>query len=491
MSEPSRFPHWHPSAALLAALLLLQAPLWLNPGYFAHDELQWAARADTATLGALPFVSFTDVAWFQYRPLTFNLWLLLSHALFETPRLFHAVFVLLGSLNAVLLANALRHAGCRAPVAFCTALVFGLSPFAVWVQGWVGCLGDLLWVGFGLGIVAVLQHLDALPPAGRGEGWNEGASTAGANVSSNPGEKLRSPRPFPPPVGERAYSWLIAAIAAAFATALALLSKEAALSIPALLGLGAVFLHLRRTWLAATLASGIVAIVYLGLRLDTLTTQGDASAYALHAAALPSRWLEYMVFPWALGTEEIHVLRMAAWSKWLTLAIAPLALVTCLWRAWSGLGLAWLAGGMLALAPVLALPASFNQYGYGFAALGCGVAGLAWTRLGPPGRSTLALLAALAVAHGFQIQMRMLEVGRLQAVFSPSLAELAQTQPKGLITLWPECTSHYPVYVRLIQDVPAWRGVPLGARVGMAESAEQATHLIAADGRVQPRGAAP
>ena len=30
---------------LFAAAVLLQLPLALNPGYFSHDELQWAAFA--------------------------------------------------------------------------------------------------------------------------------------------------------------------------------------------------------------------------------------------------------------------------------------------------------------------------------------------------------------------------------------------------------------------------------------------------------------
>ena len=437
----------------MAALLLLQAPLWLNPGYFAHDELQWAARADTSTPGQLPWASFFDVAWFQFRPLTFNLWLLLSHFLFESPRLFHAVCVLAGSFNALLLADVLRRAGCRAQVASGAALVFALGPFAAWVHGWVGCLGDLLWVGFGLGTVAVLQRQAASP--------------------------------------ERSASVIFAALAAVLTTLLALLSKEAALAIPALLALGTLLLRFPRHWLAATLASGIVAMLYLALRLDTLIAPGEAASYRLHPAALPARWFEYMVYPWALGTEEIHVLRMASWSKWLLLAFAPLALIACLWRASWRLALAWLLGATLVLAPVLALPVSFNQYGYGFAALGCGMAALAWQRLGRTGRGTLVVLALVAVAHGFQIQGQMLETGRLQAVFSPSLAEQAQAQRHGVIALWPERASQFPIYARLVHDVPAWRGIPLGARVGMAANAEQATHLIAPDGHVQPRGATP
>lgn len=433
----------------MAVLLLLQAPLWLNPGYFAHDELQWAARADVPTLGALPWAPFFDVTWFQFRPLTFNLWLLLSHLLFETPRLFHVACVLAGSLNALLLAKVLRRAGCRAEVAFCAALVFALGPFAAWVHGWVGCLGDLLWVGFGLGCVAMLQG----PDASR----------------------------------DRVFS----AIAAALATLLALLSKEAALAIPAMLALGTLLLRFPRNWLIATFASGIVATIYLALRLDTLIAPGEAASYTLHPAALPARWLEYMMFPWALGTEEIHVLHMASWSTWLLLAIAPLALIACLWRACPRLMLAWLVGGALVLAPVLALPVSFNQYGYGFAALGCGVTALAWQRLGRTGRSTLAALALVIVAHGFQIQMHMLETGRLQAAFSPSLAAQVQARSQGVIALWPERVSQHPIYARLTHDVPAWHGIPLGARVGMSATAEEATHLISSDGHVQPRGTTP
>ncbi len=437
----------------MAALLLLQAPLWLNPGYFAHDELQWAARADTSTPGQLPWASFFDVAWFQFRPLTFNLWLLLSHFLFESPRLFHAVCVLAGSFNALLLADVLRRAGCRAQAASGAALVFALGPFAAWVHGWVGCLGDLRRDSLPLGTVAVLQRQAVSP--------------------------------------EHSASVMFAALAAALATLLALLSKEAALAIPALLALGTLLLRFPRPWLAATLASGIVAILYLALRLDTLIAPGEAASYRLHPAALPARWFEYMVYPWALGTEEIHVLRMASWSKWLLLAFAPLALIACLWRASWRLALAWLLGATLVLAPVLALPVSFNQYGYGFAALGCGMAALAWQRLGRTGRGTLVVLALVAVAHGFQIQGQMLETGRLQAVFSPSLAEQAQAQRHGVIALWPERASQFPIYARLVHDVPAWRGIPLGARVGMAANAGQATHLIAPDGHVQPRGATP
>lgn len=464
LSEPARFPRWQQSLALFGALVLLQMPLWINPGYFSHDELQWGARAATASVGALPWLSFSAWDVFQFRPLTFNLWLLLSHVLFDSPRLFHAVFVLLGSFNAVVLAGILRRAGCGATVADGAALVFGLSPFSVWVHGWVGCLGDLLWVGFALALVAVLQRLtgsgdpacDALPPRDR-----NGRLAA-----------------------------IVAASAAALATALALLSKEAALSMPALLALGTLLLRMPRHWLAATLASSLIALVYLALRLDVLTTPGDVANYTLHATALPVRWLEYMSYPWALDVREVHVLQRADAAKWLLWAIAPLLLAVCLWRASPRLWLAWLLGGVLALGPVLALPVSANQYGYGFSALCCGIVALAWQRWRYE-RGVVLLLALVAVAHGFQIQRHMLEIGRLQATFSPSLAEQARRQPRGPILLWPEHASHLSLYGRLTHEVATWHGVRLGTRVAMAETPAQATHMIAPDGQVQARKEAP
>ena len=93
---------------VFAAALLLQLPLALNPGYFSHDELQWAAFAEAGTR-----VSWLDIAIFQYRPLTFNLWMALSRVLFDAPMLFHSVLVAWGSLHAALLCK--PGTGCSPP----------------------------------------------------------------------------------------------------------------------------------------------------------------------------------------------------------------------------------------------------------------------------------------------------------------------------------------------------------------------------------------
>ncbi|MEP7098560.1 MAG: hypothetical protein ABI748_12920, partial [Dokdonella sp.] len=84
---------------VFACLVVLQLPLVCNPGYFSHDELEWWARASVAGWAQLPWVSWTAVADFQYRPLTFNLWLLLAHGFAAKPYLMHLIVVSLGCVN--------------------------------------------------------------------------------------------------------------------------------------------------------------------------------------------------------------------------------------------------------------------------------------------------------------------------------------------------------------------------------------------------------
>src|SRR5690606_29049911 len=84
--------------AVVAAGILGQGLLALNPGYFSHDELQWAAFGH-GELASLGWVDPRDLSQLQYRPLTFNLWLLLGNALFAHPQAFHALWVALGTAN--------------------------------------------------------------------------------------------------------------------------------------------------------------------------------------------------------------------------------------------------------------------------------------------------------------------------------------------------------------------------------------------------------
>src|SRR5688572_33390367 len=77
----------------LLAFAFAHALLRGNPGYFSHDELQWAARAAAPDPADSAATDWLAVDTFQYRPLTFRLWLLLSTLAFDTPWAMHALWL--------------------------------------------------------------------------------------------------------------------------------------------------------------------------------------------------------------------------------------------------------------------------------------------------------------------------------------------------------------------------------------------------------------
>lgn len=437
--DPTPRPAAGPVARItLVALvaLLLQAMLVANPGYFSHDELQWAAAAERGTR-----VDWLDVGAFQYRPLTFTLWLALSRALFETPQLFHLALALLGAANAALLASVLGRAGAPPRVAMLAPLAFVLSPYAMYVHGWVGTLGDLLWVG--LGLVAARAALGR-PPA-------------------------------------------VAAAVAALCTALALLAKEAALSLPAL----AVLMWMldparRRTWAAMAAGAALPALAYLALRWPVLAAAPADGAYAWTPLNLPVRWVEYQLYTANVPVFEVHsTLRRGLDARIAITAALWLGVVAGLARTGWRLPVAFVLGGAAALGPVLVLGQSATQYGYGFAAWSAGVLGLAWPRLPRSARVAVGVFALLAALHALGVARQMHRVGQVQARFSPALAEAVRRAPAP-VSLAPMPEADAWIFQRLTHEVPAYRGVPLEGRVRLLPAGSPADYRILPDGRLAP-----
>ena len=424
---------WLP--VLMLAALLLQAPLVLNPGYFSHDELQWAVRA---TDGGAP--DWRGIDALQYRPLTFALWRLLSRALFETPRLFHLAVCALGALNAAMLAAVLRRAGASTARATLGALAFVASPAAMYTHGWVGTLGDIAWVACAL-----------------------------------------------------AAAWLVLAGArgmlagVALLTAAALLAKESALSMPALAVVAAlVDVQRRPRWRSAALVSGLVALGYLTMRHRGLAATPASGAYTWHVANIPGAWLQYHAWPLLPRVFEVH----NAWAASSRLAAAlavggVIALGVVLVRASRRGAVAFVAGGAAALGPVLVLDQPATQYGYALAAWGAGISALAWPRLDRAGRAIAGAAAAASVLHGANVARLMWHVGALQAAFSPALADALSRTP-GVLRLVPERAEEAWVYTRLTHEIPAYRGVAIGNRVQIVAAGATADLRIAADGRLRP-----
>lgn len=424
--------------AVFALVVLAQWPLVSNPGYFSHDELQWAARAGEA--GPIPWQSWTAVDTFQYRPLTFNLWLWLSRQLFAQPPLLHAVLVGWGAANATLLMAVARRFGVARWPAACAALVFALGPFGAYVHGWVGTIADLAWVS-----CALLA------------GWLLARARSGAQ----------------------------AAVIAAITTATALLAKEAALAIPALLALAWWFGGRQRTWLVATLASAGVAAVYLALRSDALLhAPREGAQYSLALANIPRRWLEYQLYPaMPQKLETFSTLRDGLGGSAIASAVLWVLLVLALWRSNRRLAALFVLGGAAALAPVVPLASSWTQYGYGFAAVTAAVTAAAWPLAPRWGRAVIAAAAVLCVWHGFGVMRQMRHAGEVQAVFSPALADALQHH-EGTLRLSPANPADAWIYMRLSHAIPE-EGAQLD-RVRVVAPGTAADFLVAADGRLVP-----
>ena len=421
---------------VFALACLLQLPLVLNPGYYSHDELQWAVYAADRVQ-----VPWLDVSAFQYRPLTFNLWMLLSRALFDTPMLFHAVLVVAGALNAALLFAVGRGFAVPARPAMAGALVFVLSPYAVYTHGWVGCIADVLWVGCALLLSLCVQ---------------------------------RTKRP------------LVAAFSAALFTGLALLAKEAAFAIPPLLALASWFDGRKPKWLFAMLASGAVAALYLGLRIDVLlNAPREGSQYVLSAWHVPLRWLEYQLFPPIVPLQEA-ITTLQRPLPALIAGVVWLGLLGALWQAGRRHVALFLLGGIAALLPVLPLASAWNHYAYGFAAIAAMTVAAAWTRASGKGRIAIGVFALLTVLHGGAVMWRMQQVGRIQSVFSPALADAVRTRTDARPAVLQLAPGIKPWIVqRLTHDIPRYDGVEIGNRVRLAGDGDAADYIVQSDGQLQ------
>lgn len=436
---------------LLLLLLLLQLPLIANPGYFSHDELEWLARADAPSWTALPWVSWLDFSPLQYRPLTFNVWLVLARTCASTPELMHFVFVCLGTANAWLLARVLVAARISERVAYLAAIAFSLTPYVVYVHGWTGTLADLLTLTFGLLAARTLQ--DAMSTAS--------TKTAAAHAAAS--------------------TLFIAA---------ALLCKESAIVLPALMPLVAFReISSRRLLVTIAPAAAIVAF-YLALRLPILADSSHVdSAYAWSLRYVPARLTEYLLFPFMPPLFEIApllnkgVARIAAAGSCVALLLGALASIGWRWP------LAWLIAFGVALAPVLVLAISYNHYAYLASAIAIGVCAAAWPTLRQVPRIALGFLAAIAMLHGIIVMSRIHSVGLIQRNLyddltadltrSPAALHIAAADPRDAWLLG-----------RLLLGVDTFRGVPFGERIRFGDEvpARPGERLLwmNKDGHLQP-----
>ncbi|HEY5972055.1 MAG TPA: hypothetical protein VIT22_08790 [Pseudoxanthomonas sp.] len=433
---------------LLVVLGLLgQCLILANSGYFSHDELQWAAFADTQDLASLPWVDPLDLSSFQYRPLTFNLWLVIGHYLFAHPHAYHALWVILGIGNGLLLYAVLRKQDLPPKYAFAAALVFLLNPYSAYVHGWVATLADLLWLGAMLGIALI--------------------SSSGGKAGLRR-QTLRFMLVF-------------------CLTLLALMGKEAAIVIPAVCGLCWVLSRDKRHWLITTLASALPVCGYLLLRMNTLADIPQGSSYAWQLANIPQRWLEYHLFAFLPSVFEPLNTMAASPVRLAIAALLCLVIYLAAFKAHWRLGIAMLVGSLVILGPVLVLGNAAGQYGYGFGALVAAVGATTAMRLRSAHRWQIALFAAaLALLwHGLNVQRLMRHVGMLESRFSPQLAALVSRPAASALRLRADGSYDW-AYQRLSHEIPSYRGVPHRRKAEILGPGQAAEYAIEADGSIRP-----
>jgi predicted secreted protein len=279
------------------------------------------------------------------------------------------------------------------------------------------------------------------------------------------------------------------AIAALALTVAGLCAKEAAITIPPLLAVAWWFDRARRpAWFAAMLGAGTACALYLGLRHEALLqAPREGAQYALSLAHPPLRWIEYQLFAQIPTVPETFSTLARGVDVRIALAAGLwLALCAALWKARAWLLGLFLIGGAMALFAVLPLGSSWNHYGYAYGALAAMVVAAAWPTAPRWGRGVIATMALLSLAHGAVLMLMFQHVGRVQATFSPALAEAvagAATHPVRL-RIAPEARAW--IFQRLTHDIPRYRGVPIGARVVLVPAEAPADYTVEADGWLVP-----
>lgn len=425
---------------ILVGALVLQLPLILNPGYFAADEMQWWARADVNHMADLPWLPWHDLGVLQYRPLTFNLWLLLAWLFAGAPFAMHGVFAGIGAINASLFGTALHALGASRRIAIVAACVFVLTPYATYTHGWTATLADLLVV-----LCALLGVLVML-----------GASD------------------------ERKCARRLAPVVGAALVAMALTAKESAVVLPALFAAAA------WTWRRAgppaaavfVAAACIPVVVYLYWRWPALARAGDTdAAYGWSASNVPRRLSEYLLYPYLPPLFEIGPTLEKSTARLGAAVVLLGSFLLSLASASRRLPLLWLALQVALLAPVLVLGIAYNHYAYLATLAAIGIPALAWPRLPAPSRGLVCIAALVVCLHGAQVMQKLRSVGVAERRFHEELVVVLRAAADAAVRVEAADPVDAWMLERFLDHVPGYRGTSF-ERVERVGSGSAPTHRM-------------
>jgi hypothetical protein len=422
-TSPLTCPNENRKAWVLLVLLALVSSLVLvaNPGYFSHDE--WEKYDYVVQHGWLQYfidvVGLPQVADFGHpvRPVSFFVQGLVAPLLNSFPVAVHLVDVLMHALVAILLLEVTARISRNRQLAWVASLLFLISPLAAYSVGWPAALMDRLYVLFGL-VALLAAHSFVTRASGAG-----------------------------------------ALIVVFLASALAMLSKETAVVLPASLTAFVIFSvapwRERRLWTALVVWCVPVAL-FMAYRLPALLNSLSgtvASPYATSLANIPEGVFVYALTPFLPTLLEANAWKgQPGYMLWIA-GLMHLSLVSVLWRAFSiRVALVYLAGYFLFLLPVLPLAMRASQYLYASATVVAialaALFTLRWQWFGIAIRLVVISALAALTLHTLVLQAFMYKTGECMSSAKASIESvyLSDGRPSDIaITIAPGA----PAYVLL------------------------------------------
>jgi hypothetical protein len=364
---------------LLVAIALLTSFLLLaNPSFFSHDE--WDKYDHVIQHGLwqylVDYVSLPQSDDFgrPIRPVSFLVQGLVAPFMISAPIIVHLVDILMHATVAILLFEITSRISRNKNLSWVAAILFLVSPLATFSVGWSAALMDRLFVLFG--IVALLA--------------------AHAYVIKSSG--------------------VIALVVVFVASALAILSKETALILPATLAVLVLYSVVswrdKRLWIVLLVWSTPI-MLFMAYRLPALInslTGKVVSPYATSLLNVPEAILAYAIYPFAWAVSEVHTLPAQPEFRLWIAGVIHLLLIGVIWRLFSVRAvLIYLAGYFVFLLPILPISIRGAHYLYGsgiaFSIALAAIFTLRWQQMSIALRIVPIVAVAVMLLHSLVVQV--------------------------------------------------------------------------------------
>jgi hypothetical protein len=372
-----------PYAWILGAAIITLLMLIANPGYFSHDELQKLDHVrrfgiDNYMVEYLK-IHTGDTFGTPVRPFSFAVQGLLALLMESYPVAVHLFGVVSHGLVACLLYALIVQLGGDAKFGLVAAFIFVVNPTAMLATGWSAALMDRLYIGFGLAALLCADHY--------------------VRKAGHP-------------------AWLLCVI---LLSALAMLSKETALVLPAMMlvirFVDPATFRSKRFWTALVFWSVPVMAFFL-VRLPALIASFGTPAVGAYKASIsnvPEGLMVYLSYPflWQL-TEAINWVFIPVSWIWASLALHGAIIVSVGVIAGRRFAVAYCFFFLLFLGPILLIPIKAAHYLYGSGLVfSCAIAAILvyGGKCQSYFRSFGVVVFALLVVHSFFLQQFVYSVG--------------------------------------------------------------------------------